>query len=434
MKKILNLLATIAMAAFVFAACEPESNPTPAPPTPGPGTGNTDKPGDGGQTAELKADFTFEVDGLTVKFTNASTGATGYLWNFGDESTATDANPEHTYDAAGTYTVKLTVQDAAGTAKSVEKDVTVAGAVKAYFSATAKTDRAGKFGKIFAFDATSSENAASIAWDFGDGSEGSDKFTVEHEFPEFDKTYTVKATVTGQGGDVDTYESTITVVGYNELLKGGSMEADDAQYWTAVNHIYDVDWLPNVLGNPLFVHEWGAQNGPSGGQGGCLRLGGEGQEQYSLAATVYQAIELAEGDQIELSAQVKWNDNTVDNGVFSFFISQSEEEVGSGAILELFNYWSVDNNVTEGPKPSWPLPAWEGDLTGAGMVAPAESIQTDPGYNPANVTVTEDGKVIYTSTINGTAYFGFKVTNVWGNHWGAGCDYYIDEVSAKILL
>ena len=126
MKKILNLVATFAMAALVFAACEPENN-TPTPPTPGPGTGTGNGGNEnegGGQTAELKADFTFEVDGLAVQFTNASTGAEAYLWNFGDENTSTEKDPEHTYDAAGTYTVKLTVQDAAGNAKNVEKEVT----------------------------------------------------------------------------------------------------------------------------------------------------------------------------------------------------------------------------------------------------------------------------------------------------------------------
>ena len=135
MKKIFNLLAIVAMASCVFAGCEPEPvTPTP-PPT------NEEEQGNE-QTAELKADFTFEVNGTKVTFTNASTGATAYLWNFGDENTSTEENPEHTYDAAGTYTVKLTVQDAAGTAQSAEKEVTVAGAVKA--AATGAEDAQAK--------------------------------------------------------------------------------------------------------------------------------------------------------------------------------------------------------------------------------------------------------------------------------------------------
>lgn len=417
MKKIFNLLAVVAMASCVFAGCEPTTTPTPTPPGPGPDTGGN---GDGGATVELKADFTFAAEGTTVKFTNASTGATAYLWNFGDENTSTEENPEHTYDAAGTYTVKLTVQDAAGTAKSVEKDVTVAGAAKAYFSATALTDRAGKFGKIFAFDATSSENAASIVWDFGDGSEGATEFVVNHEFPEYDKTYTVKATVTGLGGDVVEYSAEVTVIGYNELLKGGSMEADDAQYWTVVDYFMMAEDWSGETTDPQFVHEFGAANGPAGGKGGCLRLGGESQfMQYSFRSTIYQTIEVAEGDLIEVSAFFKWAAETADNGLIRICAQPAGTEAGSLAsddsvICELFNYWAVGS----------PLPAYDGDLMGTGL----------PEGSGWSAPATEDGRVVWTSTLSGEIYFIVDVRSVWGNYWGAGKDYFIDEVSAKILL
>lgn len=36
------------------------------------------------------------------------------MWNFGDGSTSTDKNPAHTYTTAGTYTVRLTATNAAG--------------------------------------------------------------------------------------------------------------------------------------------------------------------------------------------------------------------------------------------------------------------------------------------------------------------------------
>ena len=423
MKKILKSLAVFAMTALVFAACGPD-NPTPTPPAPGPGTGNENT---GGETKELKADFTFEVDALTVQFKDASEGATAYLWNFGDENTSTEASPEHTYDAAGTYTVKLTVQDAAGNSKSVEKEVSVAGAVKAYFTATAQTDRAGKFGKIFTLDATASENAASIVWDFGDGSEASTEFSVNHEFPEFDKTYTVKATVTGVGGDTDVFEENVEVIGYNELLKGGSMEEDDATFWTVKEYFMMAEDWSGETTDPQFVHEFGhTATVPAGGKGGCLRLGGESQfMQYSFKSTVYQEIEVVEGDRIEISAQVKWGENTVDNGLMWWCIGQDAEVLGEdnseSTILELFNYWAV--GVTDTP-----LPAWDGNLLGTGLPEGC-------GYGAASTTeITEDGKVIWTATFTGKAYFGFQLRSVWGNFWGEGVDYFIDEVSAKIVL
>ena len=44
---------------------------------------------------------------FTVNFTNATTNATNYLWNFGDGFTSTDAEPMHEYTTEGTFTVTL---------------------------------------------------------------------------------------------------------------------------------------------------------------------------------------------------------------------------------------------------------------------------------------------------------------------------------------
>lgn len=46
--------------------------------------------------------------GLTVNFTNQSSNASSYTWNFGDGSSLSTAiNPSHQYDTAGVYTVSL---------------------------------------------------------------------------------------------------------------------------------------------------------------------------------------------------------------------------------------------------------------------------------------------------------------------------------------
>ncbi|MFK7932985.1 MAG: PKD domain-containing protein [Saprospiraceae bacterium] len=57
--------------------------------------------------------FTSELqcDGQTVNFTNTSTNAFGYAWNFGDgRGTSTEENPSYIYSESGTYEVYLTLQ------------------------------------------------------------------------------------------------------------------------------------------------------------------------------------------------------------------------------------------------------------------------------------------------------------------------------------
>ncbi len=50
--------------------------------------------------------FTVEVNNI-VTFTNQSTNANGYVWDFGDGNSSTDANPWNTFNSVGTYQVEL---------------------------------------------------------------------------------------------------------------------------------------------------------------------------------------------------------------------------------------------------------------------------------------------------------------------------------------
>jgi hypothetical protein len=56
------------------------------------------------------AQFTYNVTGLTVAFTNTSIGATSYSWNFGSD-TITDINPVYTFPSSGQYPVQLTANN-----------------------------------------------------------------------------------------------------------------------------------------------------------------------------------------------------------------------------------------------------------------------------------------------------------------------------------
>lgn len=57
--------------------------------------------------ANPEADFVFATNGTTVTFTNTSTGAQTYIWEFGDGNTSTETNPIHDYGTGGAFDVKL---------------------------------------------------------------------------------------------------------------------------------------------------------------------------------------------------------------------------------------------------------------------------------------------------------------------------------------
>lgn len=62
---------------------------------------------------------------LSVTFVNQSTGASSYLWDFGDGSSSVAANPEHTYSSGGCYVVTLTAYGPAGSSVRRKTVVTV---------------------------------------------------------------------------------------------------------------------------------------------------------------------------------------------------------------------------------------------------------------------------------------------------------------------
>jgi subtilisin family serine protease len=72
------------------------------------------------------ANFTYSCTGLTCTFTNTSTNATSYSWNFGDATPAvTTTNATHTYAAAGTFTVVLTAANSGTVTSTKSTPVTV---------------------------------------------------------------------------------------------------------------------------------------------------------------------------------------------------------------------------------------------------------------------------------------------------------------------
>jgi PKD repeat protein len=72
---------------------------------------------------------TVTLPNAIIGFTNNSSLATSYLWNFGDGNTSTDQNPWNSYDAAGNYEVELIAMSAGCANDTLTVTITVNAAV-----------------------------------------------------------------------------------------------------------------------------------------------------------------------------------------------------------------------------------------------------------------------------------------------------------------
>ena len=136
--------------------------------------------------------------GTLINFVNNSTGADSYLWNFGDGTTSTDANPTHVYGAPGTYTVSLTASNSAGCSDFMAQNnvVTVNAAPTASF--TSANNQGCDIPLIVNFTDQSSGNIVGYYWDFGNGqTSNAPNPTATFANPGL---YTISLTVTGPNG------------------------------------------------------------------------------------------------------------------------------------------------------------------------------------------------------------------------------------------
>jgi len=120
---------------------------------------------------------------------------TSYQWTFGDGGSTTGVAPTHTYQAAGAYTVTLTVTDNKG---AIDADTAAVTILNRAPIANAGSDRSGAPGASIAFDGTGSVDQdgriVTWAWAFGDGTTGTGSAPT-HAYAA-SGTYTAQLTVT----------------------------------------------------------------------------------------------------------------------------------------------------------------------------------------------------------------------------------------------
>ncbi len=179
------------------------------------------------------ASFTFACNGLACSFDGSGSKdlngtITSYAWSFGEGTTGTGATVSHTYAAAGTYTVTLTVADNSGVTGTQSKAINVNDPPVASFTFTCN-------GLTCSFDGLVSRDSdgtiTSYAWNFGDGTTGAGA-TVSHTYAA-GGTCNVTLTVIDNGGATGTQSQDVTADASMHVGNLDRASTTQANTWSA---------------------------------------------------------------------------------------------------------------------------------------------------------------------------------------------------------
>jgi len=147
---------------------------------------------------------------LPVTFTNTSTGSNTYLWNFGDGSTSTAANPNHTFSTSGNYQVTLIATGSNGCSDTLilPTSIVVNQTPLANFSRTPVSGCEPV--TVTIADLSSQLNNPVYSWDFGNGTTGNTQINPPVVYTAAG-VYSITLIVTNTGGCADTITKNVTV-------------------------------------------------------------------------------------------------------------------------------------------------------------------------------------------------------------------------------
>lgn len=141
--------------------------------------------------------FSHDVNKLVVKFHDETRYGSTYLWNFGDNSTSTEQNPEHTYKIEGEFDVVLTVTNECGETK-VKQHIAVYLIPKVNFAATKTIICAGDYTQL---NDLSSVDVKEWQWQIQGGTPAVSTEKNPRVLFEKQGTYSIKLSVKNSNGE-----------------------------------------------------------------------------------------------------------------------------------------------------------------------------------------------------------------------------------------
>ncbi len=290
-------------------------------------------------------------------------------WDLGDGTSGSGATVEHTYAAAGTYQVNLTVTDNLGGQASFSAEVTVVDPPPANEVPVASFVADAEL-LVVSFDGSGSfdpdGSVVSCVWDFGDGESGSGS-TVEHTYA-LAGTYQVTLTVTDAEGAPGLSTTALTVFEVEP-----PNVAPTASFTTGLEFLsasFDGSGSSDVDGS-VVSWVWDFGDGESGS-------GATVEHTYALAGTYLVTLTVSddEGEVGSTSAEVVVVANVAPTAAFSTnldFLSASFDGSGSS---------DVDGSVV-----SW---AWDFGDGATGSGATTQHAYALAGTYLVTLTVTDD--------------------------------------------
>lgn len=282
-----------------------------------------------------------ETNYLEYSFTNSSTGATSYLWDFGDGNTSTEESPTHVYATHDIYTVTLTATNDANLSTSLSQNIDIQAPVTADF--TYMVDESDY--KTYTF-MDASEGAVMLLWEFGDGYQftGMDP---SHTYQE-DGIYDVTLTAYSITGAMDqATEQLVVSEGFVVQVLNGTFDeytvntGDNADAWDMTPNSTVVDNDGNTIPSPYDpLWDNGALDswlegfyGDNSEQAGSTSDGNNGTRGAKLDETgrrLYQVVTVQAGETYTFSIDARTTAGGITSEVF-ILNTEIADEVGINA-------------------------------------------------------------------------------------------------------